>query len=54
MNEEEDEGAEENALVESAVAAKTKVAKAAAKQQMVIWVGKGEAGTDGSTMYRYL
>lgn len=52
LNDEEDEGAEENALVESA-AAKKKVAKAATKQQKVTWLGKTEAGADGIAMYRY-
>lgn len=53
LNEEEDEGTEENALVEGAVAANKTVAKAATKQQKVAWVGKAETGTSGNSSYRY-
>ena len=52
LNEEEDEGTEENALVEGAVAANKTVAKAVSKQQKVTWVGKAETGTSGNSLYR--
>ena len=52
LNEEEDEGTEENALVEGAVAANKTVTKAVTKQQKVAWVGKAETGTSGNSLYR--
>lgn len=52
VNAEEDEGTEENALIEGAADTKKKVAKAAATEQNVAWIDKGEQGTNGNTMHR--
>lgn len=53
LNDEEDEAAEENALVES-VAVEKKAAQAAAKQQKVTWVGDSHTSSNNKQMYKYV